>query len=129
MPLKRNKPLPRKAKPLPKNRKPRRGPLKDKAYLAWIRESLCIICFPTLWRNYRDGQLPKCEAAHVGERGLGQRCSDRETLPLCASHHRTGKDSHHVLGKGFWEYHSLNRDAIISELQRLYELDHAAEKG
>ncbi len=63
------------------------------------------------------------EAAHVGERGLGQKCSDRETIPLCAAHHRTGPESHHVLGKAFFTHHKLDKDAIVAELNRLYDLE------
>jgi len=66
-------------------------------------------------------QTTPTEAAHVGERGLGQKCSDRETIPLCAAHHRTGPESHHVLGKKFWQHHGLDRDEIVAELNRLYE--------
>jgi len=68
--------------------------------------------------------IRRVEAAHVGEHGLGQKCSDRETVPLCATHHRTGKDSHHVLGKKFWAHHGLNRDAIVKDLNRLYDEIH-----
>ncbi len=114
---------PIRSKPLPKHRKPRRGPLKDAKYLAWIRENICVVCRHWAIGEWMIGQTETTEAAHVGGRGLGQRCSDRETLPLCASHHRTGKDSHHVLGRKFWEYHGLNRDAIIAELQRLYSAE------
>lgn len=60
------------------------------------------------------------EVAHVGERGLGQKCSDRETVPLCAEHHRTGPHAHHVLGKNFWDCHGLDRDAIIAKLNEQY---------
>jgi hypothetical protein len=27
------------------------------------------------------------EADHVGRRGVGQKCDDRETIPLCTRHH------------------------------------------
>ena len=82
---------------------PRRGRVRDRKYLAWIRRFACAVCLlnrPT-------------EAAHVGRRGLSQKCSDRETIPLCAEHHRNGKDSYHKLGKRFWEHHGLDRDALI----------------
>lgn len=32
------------------------------------------------------------EADHAGLRGLGQKCSDRETIPLCTYHHRERTD-------------------------------------
>lgn len=63
------------------------------------------------------------EAAHVGLRGLGSKCSDREAIPLCAEHHRIGPDSHHALGRYFWAHYGLDRDAIIKELNRLYDIE------
>jgi hypothetical protein len=68
----------------------------------------------------------RTEAAHVGVRGLGQKSSDRSAIPLCAEHHRLGRDSHHRLGKRFWEHHGLDRDALIAELNRRYEEENAA---
>ena len=32
------------------------------------------------------------EADHAGRRGLGQKCSDLETIPLCTEHHRQRTD-------------------------------------
>lgn len=61
------------------------------------------------------------EAAHVGDRGLGQKCRDEETIPLCAGHHRTGAESHHVLGRRFWEHHGIERDALLAMLQGIFE--------
>jgi hypothetical protein len=63
------------------------------------------------------------ECAHVGRRGLGQKCSDYESLPLCAVHHRTGRESHHRLGKRFWAFHCLSRVALVTELRRVYALE------
>lgn len=31
-------------------------------------------------------------AHHMGERGLGQKCSDLETVPFCERHHRDWHD-------------------------------------
>lgn len=79
---------------------------------------MCVACFPGdfLVRGYGIS-----EAAHVGERGLGQKCSDRETIPLCVEHHRTQPYAHHVLGKKFWAHHGLDKEAIVAELNRLYD--------
>lgn len=65
--------------------------------------------------------LAPVEAAHVGERGLGQKSPDREAIPLCSHHHRTGPQAHHVLGKKFWAHHGLDPKAIIAELNKLYD--------
>jgi hypothetical protein len=88
-------------------------PQRDTRYLAWIRTQPCIICPP--WKR------SQIEAAHVGPRGVGQKCSDRQTVPLCLRHHQTGRDAHHRLGRRFWEHHGLNRDAVIADLVTRYE--------
>lgn len=68
-------------------------------------------------------QLSITEAAHVGDRGLGQKCSDIEAVPLCGEHHRTGKEAHHVLGKRFWEYHRLGRELMITVYHAAFEAE------
>src|SRR5690348_9289800 len=86
-------------------KKPRRGRVRDPKYLEWIRGFCCIVCWLAgtgEWEAFcaephdvygkAVDQTSPTEAAHVGERGLGQKCSDRETIPLCAAHHRMGKD-------------------------------------
>ena len=90
--------------------------LKDKAYLAFIGSLACLCC-----KRWDTPQVTRTEVAHVGERGLSQKCSDRETIPLCGCHHRTGNTSHHRLGKLFWEHHKLDRDSIIAALNQEYE--------
>lgn len=93
--------------------KPRRGRVRDKKYLSWLHTLPCSV--------------PGCanrniEAAHVGPRGMGIKCNDREAIPLCAiTHHREGKESHHKLQKLFWEHHGLDREALFTYLTNLYE--------
>lgn len=102
--------------------------MKDAKYLEYIRSLPCAICVllaGLIEANHgvsRLNQLSKTEAAHVGERGLSQKCSDRETIPLCGiEHHREGKYSNHKLGKKFWEYWKLDRDELVTELQQAYD--------
>lgn len=107
--------------------------LKDEAYKTWIRSFCCIVCWlcgtgeweifcgePDDIFGMATHQKSATESAHVGARGLSQKCSDRETIPLCAEHHLTGKDAHHVLGKKFWEHHGLNRAGLIKALNDRY---------
>jgi hypothetical protein len=89
---------------------PKRQPGDDVLYLIWLRSQTCIVC--------ASGRY--VEAAHVGPRGLGQKCPDRQAVPLCREHHRTGKTAHHVLGKAFWQYHGLSREEVIADLVRRY---------
>ncbi len=98
-----------------KNRKP------DKEYLEFIRSLPCWVC-----RIWGDPQTSRTEVAHVGERGLGTKCPDNETVPLCVAHHRTGKESYHVLGKGFWRRHGLNKRVVLAKLQFKYAALHPA---
>lgn len=106
-----------KRSPVKKKRtgKPRRGPLRDDQYLDWIRQQRCIV--PGCRQQYQT------EAAHVGLRGFGQKCSDHETLPLCVEHHREGPSAHHVLGKRFWEVHGIDMQTAVEEQRALYVLD------
>ena len=86
---------------------------RNPAYLRWIRTQPCVV--RGCGHSFRF-----VEAAHVGERGLSQRCSDLETIPLCSHHHRTGRDSQHRLGKAFWAHHGLDRDALVKQFNYLY---------
>jgi hypothetical protein len=91
------------------------APLRDPAYLAWIRTLPCVVCLAG-----EISQHSPTEAAHVGERGLRQKCSDRHTVPLCGEHHREGPYAQHRIGARFWMFWGLDRDAIIADLQRRY---------
>lgn len=99
---------------------------KDKAYLEWIRGLPCTACILP-WKYYVSGisysnvQKYQTEAAHVGDRGLSQKCPDRETIPLCAEHHRLGRFSAHRMGKKFWEHYGIEKDVLISALNRAFE--------
>lgn len=104
--------------PLPRFRREPRAAviaLSDPDYLDWIRSLPCLIC-----AKLNRPQFGRTEAAHVGMRGLGQKCSDRETIPLCACHHRTGEHAHHVLGKRFWTFWKLDRYELIQKYNRMY---------
>jgi hypothetical protein len=101
---------------------------RDREYLAWIRSLPCVCCWQhVFWEIVRDGfapglyQNPPTEAAHVGERGLSQKCPDREAIPLCKWHHTEGPESHHRLQRRFWEKWGLDRDTLVKELNARYE--------
>ena len=86
---------------------------KSPLYLKFIRAQACILCL--------EQQLTLTEAAHVGNRGLSQKCHDRETVPLCAFHHRTGPHAAHVLGKKFWTLHGLDPEELIRQFQARFD--------
>ena len=82
-------------------------PVRHLGYLQWIRTLPCSVCRTTR----------AVEAAHTGPHGLSQKSSDWSAIPLCARHHRTGKDSYHRLGpRRFAEVHRLNIPAIVARL-------------
>lgn len=108
-----------------RNAKLKNPDAKDPRYLAWIRCQECVCC-KTLSRE-AWAELPRekyrIEAAHVGERGIGRKCPDAETLPICSQHHTRGRDSHHRLGKGFWEHWNLDRDVLVKEHRERYRAE------
>lgn len=97
-----------------KNQRPEKNP----QYLAWIRLRWCWICEHVTGSEAGSGHI---EAAHTGRRGLRQKAPDREAIPLCIRHHRSGKLSHHVLQKKFWTYYKIDRETIVKSLNQLYE--------
>lgn len=112
-------------------------PVDDPEYLDWIRTLPCVVCFARrcglerwleqiryLWRGVcMNLNGHHTQAAHVGAiRGHAQKCSDRETLPLCSEHHDRGQpEGHHVLGKRFWTFHGIDRDLILKALNCFYD--------
>jgi hypothetical protein len=81
-------------------------PIRDPKRLAFIRSLPCVVC-----RKTRGVQ-----AAHVGTtRGMGQKCSDLETLPLCEHDHQV----QHRLGlRQFAQNHNLDVVWIVTQIHR-----------
>ncbi len=100
---------------------------KDPAYLIFVRSLSCVCCDKCstieLMKLEHDHGNTVCltEAAHTGKRGLSQKAPDREAIPLCKWHHTEGPESHHRLGKAFWNKWGIDRDELIAELQSRYE--------
>src|SRR5271154_5522491 len=112
-------------KPIPKKRaKLRKGRNHDPEYLEWILSLPCLLCSrqPGGFNGSRVLQNTRTEAAHVGKRGLGQKASDRETIPLCVYHHRIGATSHHKLQRHFWTHHRIDREQLLGELNARYSM-------
>jgi hypothetical protein len=86
--------------------------------MGWIRSLPCCLC-----HVYELKQKSRTEAAHTGPRGLSNKADDRGAIPLCGIlHHREGPESHHKLGKRFFEHHRIDREVLVGELNRQYEL-------
>lgn len=88
----------------------------DADYKAWIATFPCVICDAK-----ESKQVTRTTVAHVGDRGFGQKCSDRETLPICVDHHQEGPEAAHKLGKNFWIHHGLDRDLLISAYNSAFD--------
>lgn len=81
--------------------KPQRSP----AHLAFIRSLPCCV----------SGRRHGVEAAHVGRRGMGQKCSDFETIPLNSLYHR---EQHRIGLKRFARTYELDIAALLAMLNR-----------
>lgn len=88
----------------------------DTPYQKFIRSLPCMICVLLGLR-----QRSKTEHCHIGARGLGQKCDDRESAPLCRWHHTQGPGSHHRLQKLFWIRYCLDRDELIRTLNLQFD--------
>lgn len=78
---------------------------KNKQYLEYIRKQPCVIC----------GH--KSVPHHTEAGGMGMKCSDYRTIPLCNQHHTIGSASIHRMGKKtFSDYHCIDIDKIIIDL-------------
>lgn len=121
--------LKRSTTPIPKKRKTlRRGPIRDAMYKDWIRTLPCCACFAEI---YRLGVLGvevalveafpfRSECAHTGSRGMSQKASDHDCVPLCGDHHRKLPGSYHASAKTFFERHNLPRLELICALRTVY---------
>lgn len=132
--LPRRKPIKRKA--------PRRlndPALTDEEYLNWVRTLPCACCVgmklllscaagdfvPYIEKPFARQTSPT-EAAHTGDHPAYRRAPDRTAIPLCAiEHHREGPESHHKLGKRFFPYHNLDRDALVAALNAEFDREHS----
>lgn len=78
-------------------------PARSKDHLAFVRSLPCCV----------SGRTFGVEAAHVGRRGLGQKCSDFETIPLNALYHR---EQHRVGLRAFCKSYDLDIPALLTLL-------------
>lgn len=63
--------------------KPKR--VQDKKYLKWMKAHLCLMWNPWAKDRHCQGQVI---SHHISTGGMGTKCSDYETVPLCNEHHR-----------------------------------------
>lgn len=111
---------------------------KDPAYRWWIEGQPCICCQQLIQLQYMAiaagagpqepyRQQSRTECAHLGVRGLSQKCSDLETLPLCGlEHHREGPHSAHKLQRGFTKHWKFDLPMLFAWYWDRYEEDRVA---
>jgi len=101
--------VPLKRSPVKKRRAgARRGPMRDRLYLAWLRQLPCMVC-GDMWQTR--------EAAHGPVNGMSQKGPDDEAVPLCAHHHR----EMHVRGwPAFEAGHCFSRAELAKRLYAEY---------
>jgi hypothetical protein len=82
---------------------------RDKEYLIFVREHRCIVC----------GK--KCtQAHHIEKEGLGIKCSDYKTVPLCEACH-TGDYGVELIGRReFEKNHLIDFNLEVIKLQMEY---------
>ena len=83
----------------------------EKERLAQIGSMPCYACF-------QDGREVDAEVHHIRKHtGMGLRPPHSDTIPLCHSHHRTGKISVH-LGKKEFEKRYGTEQEILKKINR-----------
>lgn len=80
-------------------------PARSKEHLAFVRSLPCCV----------SGRTFCVEAAHVGRRGMGQKCSDFETIPLNALYHR---EQHRIGLRAFQRIYELDIPAVLALINR-----------
>lgn len=107
-----------------------RQPARDKQFREFVRIHPCAACQRKCRecqsRRYPVGCIGRGEcvgvpvdAAHIGStgKGMGQKCSDEETAPLCRPHH---EEQHKIGLEAFQKKYGLNLLAIAAELVKRY---------
>ena len=86
----------------------------ERERLKTIGEMPCYACF-------QDGRETNAEVHHIrSQTGLGLRPSHFATIPLCSSHHRTGKLSVHLGKKAFVARNGTEQE-ILEKVNREIE--------
>ena len=86
----------------------RRGPVRDRNYLAWIRTLPCAHC----------GTSHGIEAAHTGsDGGMRLKASDTTCVPLCRECHQAAPVSYHRDRAAM----GIDWEALVSRLNDVYQ--------
>ena len=93
----------------------KRPTVEEKKYISQVADYGCVAC-------HQDGLNVPAEIHHIRKHtGIGLRPSHFNILPLCASHHRTGKISVHLGKKAFEEKYGTEEQLEKKLRERLEE--------
>jgi len=89
----------------------------EKQYMTKVANYGCIAC-------EIDGKISPAEIHHIrNHTGMGLRPPHTMILPLCASHHRTGKISVHLGKQAFEDRYGKQEDLAKKVRERIEEWD------
>ena len=94
----------------PKRKEPRRGPMRDPAFLAYLRTQPCDACKAI---DYPD-RLRPCgivQAAHGPVNGMSSKGPDVEAIALGEGHHR---EQHEIGWPAFEAKYKFNRAQVAA---------------
>lgn len=98
----------------------KRPPQRDEDFLAFIRLRPCCACFPGAWSAgvCPAGSHGVSVAHHFGRtgKGMAQKCSDYETVPLCPRHHTEA----HIKGGIRFQAENKIDFETVSDLCKIY---------
>ena len=95
----------------------KRPTVAEKKWMEAVSNYGCIAC-------HQDGLNVPAEIHHIRKHtGMGLRPSHFDVLPLCASHHRTGKISVHLGKKAFIERYGSEQTLMKQMRERIKKWD------
>ena len=92
------------------NQKPKQKTDRSKAYCDYIRKQPCIVCYQSPSQHHHE--------AIDGSGGMGLKCSDFSSLPLC---HRCHYERHHIGRKSFYKKYGIDYVKEIEKYQERYK--------
>lgn len=94
---------------------PKNPPLRDRAYLDWLRDQPCIVT-----------QLTPCEPAHLrllGSGGMGMKPGDDRAVPLYWELHRQQNNTAEIKTWQWWaqDYPMFLAELLIRDAEHRYQ--------
>ena len=86
--------------------------IRDEAYLKLVRQCPCLKCGIEPPPSNEAAHIRRSSAAHGKTGSMRKKPADCWTVPLCASCHRTDRDSLHAIGEDLF-FHILGIDPLL----------------